>query len=890
MNFKKKVILYMAVLLHIHGYSQLAMTSCSSLSGSSYLSLDDVWDLTVFNTSVMDYSNATVNLKINNDNGLVYETNATPLIINAGSTQAVNRGSFKNIKIEFADKNFKQRYDSLQIIPSGNYIFCYTIYSEMDSMALGTYCKNIAIQNIYDKAKKKKDIINSVGNTQFAGFYAFGNDTLPRNPGNYFIWRGNPTVEAYNIPVRADFQFNILNRIIDPATTYFNYTFDGDRLRHNLKNKAEKTAKDNIKKHDQYKLVYEKSQKELNKTNDILSNPGVQKEIYLSKVRDSLKTILNRELQPLRDSLVKAKTMSGGLQQTTTDSLSKSISIYKDSINTDTLNSFKNILSVDSLIDMINIDSKLLSKIPGDIDSLKLLIDKFKDLGYLSVKKKAYDELLKKKQKLELLTEKADSLSKLSSNSIDELKDAPFVSGIYNMLSKVQTLSYGTHVNTTSEFTCYGMPLLGLNFQTTNSGLILQYTNAKQTENLILNTNKYFHRHYSIYGAGYGNKDKWSVKLLYMSADDKAGKISLPADSAEFYGPSTNRIISSVVKIKIARTITVDAEFAGSETVKNKMFYSVANVDIEPTGLYHPRNGESIQNIFSRNKVDFNRYVGYAFKINAIGNITQTRTKITAGFRRTGKNFNTYGNPMLFKNALTADLKITQPVYKNNIKLGIIFKYNNFYKDSTTESVKSLCQYGVDLSVNFPKYPSLRLLFLPTQQIVNSQPLILNTINLISVYNYKIKGKRNLLTANGMIQNTSKNAINNYYFKSVNTGVSNIVQFSEKVSATVKYSYTLIGFGQYLNNLHSTELSGTYTLLKAHWAFNGAVLYTKANDNRKLGGSIEVQHPINEIFSFNFRVERNSYSNYITNPLYPQQYNFPSYNEWLLYCSLNIKW
>lgn len=885
MKFKYTVILYIFMLLNIKLYSQLTLAARISTAGYSYVTLDDIWDLTLYNNIGLTYNNTFINFKLNNDTALIYEANAGSITINQSSTQTITKSSFKSIKVEYASKTFKQCYDSLQIIPSGHYILCYTVYSQTDSIAISTLCKSLSINNIIDKKPKNKNIISSTGNIQFTSFFAFG-DTLPKNPGNYFNWRGNPTVELYNIPIRADFQFNIINSEIDPVTSYFNYVFDGDRLRENLKNEALKRAKEVTKNLNQYKLVYEKAQKELINVNTILNNPGIQKDMLMLKVRDSIQNILYNKLKPLHDSISnkadKFINTQDSLKQYITDSILNRPKAGADN--------FQDKLQPDTLLAMVIKDSTLLKKAGTDADSIKQLIVAYKKFDYLALEQATYNELLKKRERLKWLMNKADSLKNLSPQNLNKPDISPVLNGAYNVLGQIQTLSFGTHVNTTSDFTCFGLPLLGLNFQTQNKGLILQYTNAKQTDNLVLNTNKYFYRHYDIYGAGYGNKDVWSIKLIYMSASDKAGKKQLPADSIEFYGPSVNRILSTIAKAKIFKQINFEAEIAGSETVKNKLYYSIAGNDVKPTSIYNPRTGESLQNIITRNNVDANRYVGYAAKVSISGTIPVIKTKIVAGFKRTGKDFNTYGNPMLFKNALTADLKLNQLIYRNNIKLGVIFKYNNFYKDSTSLTLKTLYQYGVDFMLNFPKYPTLRLLYIPTQQIINSQALILNTLNVLSTFSYQVKKYKNLITVNAMSQNTSKYAVDNYYFKSINAGIVNITQINNRLSATLRYSYNLIGFENYLTILHSTELSGTYNLLKHNWIFNAALLYNEANNNRKIGGTIEVQHPLNEIFSFSLKVQKNSYTNYINNPLYPQQYNFPSYNEWLLYGSINLKW
>lgn len=512
----------MFILLNIHGYSQLSLVSRNGLATSGYMGIDDIWDLTITNNTDILYLNTSIEIVLSNDNGPVYHAWGSTITVPGSATLDLSKSSLKSVKANFVNLDFNTKYDSLQVIPSGNYIICYTIYSEKDSLSLCNYCKNLNITNIFDKEKKKKSIIESTGFMQLSAYTAFGNDTLPRNPGNYYMWRGSPVVQVADIPVRADFQFNILNNQIDYNTTYFNYVFDGDKYRDNLKKSAEKELKNRIKKYDKYSAVYEKAKNELISINTTLNNPAIQKELQQIALRDSLKKLLEVKLAPLQDTLAALKANDTLQKQNNTDSLLQTYPMLKDT------------LSLDSLLSTINADTSLLHKLPN-ADTLRQLITTYKKLDFIKDKSKMYSDLLLKKEKLGILFSKADSLKKtIPNNGVSVAKP----SKIKQLLAGIQTLSWGTHVNTTSEFTCYGIPVTGLNFATGNTGVIMQYTNATQANNLLLNTNKYFKRQHTVYGLGWGNDEKWKFKLIYYSAEDKKAVRTLPTDSIDMFGPA----------------------------------------------------------------------------------------------------------------------------------------------------------------------------------------------------------------------------------------------------------------------------------------------------------------------------------------------------------------
>ncbi|UPT68652.1 MAG: hypothetical protein M0D57_08535 [Sphingobacteriales bacterium JAD_PAG50586_3] len=343
-----------------------------------------------------------------------------------------------------------------------------------------------------------------------------------------------------------------------------------------------------------------------------------------------------------------------------------------------------------------------------------------------------------------------------------------------------------------------------------------------------------------------------------------------------------NKVVSFSGKYSTKKDyLLAEFDIAGSQYTSSPGSQAIAIAGEDNNG-----SGGWVQNIFTQRSPNINTTVGYAGKIKLSSMLFKRNTIIAATYKRVNSSFRTFGNPFLVRDISGVDLNITQNIFKKRLKATAIVKYNVTGLKDSKNLTRYTLQGGFNIVANFPRYPMLRLSYIPNFQQLDTIQIQVNTFNFNTVYNFRTGKVKHTLTANWLMQDAQSQFVKgNFNVNSIT--VANTIQFKNNVSAGASYNHCIT----------NSDFTGSVEI-KTFEANGGAIFFkrlvTKAGLNynlavtqNKLGGFAEASINIGKNLAFKVRADRNVFTNYATdNTLIVK----PSFNEWLLRTTLNILW
>ncbi len=489
--------------------------------------------------------------------------------------------------------------------------------------------------------------------------------------------------------------------------------------------------------------------------------------------------------------------------------------------------------------------------------------------GYIEMFHKKQAELVKLADSIKGLQRKADSIrfaaqkhiaevkQKINkATNVNELKKIAAENGIQqekkekleNILAGIKTLGIGRSMLNYTELTAQNITVTGVNIEYNPS-----YYVAFAAGKIDYRFRDFFNRNvtrnnsqYLVLGRlGIGDKENKALILSVFQGRKSTSQFGL-SDSVMNHVTVMGYSLEAIIKRD--KNTSISAEFAKSTK---------------------PLTGTLQNNKQAGALFRFSDYSNMGINVKAQTVISETDTKLSGFYRRTGKNFQSF-SLFSYNTDQTAWLfRVDQPFYKNRVTLTGMVRQNDFTNPFTDKTFKTSTTFkSVLVNVRFPKYPSLsvgyypgtQLYFIDKDKIRENAYYILNG-SMVYSYFYKNTGMNTSLLYNRYFnQATDSGFILN---KGFNYYAAQTV-FLKKAQVKAGYAYSR----QALLSYYTLESSAEYAI-KSFLKIGAGVKSNKiTNGNRYWGQQVLLSANCKKLGGLTLQYER-SFLPTLNNTLVP---------------------
>lgn len=743
------------------------------------------------------------------------------------------------------------------------------------------------------KLKKKSEKFSTNGTGQVMAYASTRKQTGSGVDPYYLQTNFDPTIVIYGVPIGIHTFITTQPSGLGQDPNTFSINYDVRAMRSLLKSKLDEALKKdaNFKKLNDIKENADVGQYSKYKT--MFENPDVKKELADMAHLDTLDI--------LKDTLAYYKNMlkTGALTDSAITSKLKK-QIPDSSI---LLGKTADILKIDPAKIRMYRDSVM-----RIISITETLIDKYNNL---KAKKQGYEKILKNKDELEgklkqnglldstsnIINHNKDKVEDLINNLdnpnyyIDKLKEKHLLRPLDKFLLSVNKLNIGTSYPSISPFTLNGVRVNGVHAEFTPKNFF-----ASVTYGTIINAvNNYdplkaaYKRKLWSTSLGYGKLDGSHLLFTVLSAADDSNSV-VPRDSTfeTLKLPQSNYVMSAHFKIQLFDSrLSFFGELAGSQTTRDMMLNNPDSATYNTTNIIPQGPGNWFKNIVTQRTGSTNVVADNAFNGGLEISMFKGKTKLTSQLKCVGGYYQTFGVPYLVNDMVTIESKLTQRIWKSRIQISGTVKHNSDNLTGLKLSTTSNYQFGGDIKITIPKWPTMRASYTPLMQQNDSVRVNIDLLNANVTYQYKIGKIKNVATASYISQKSFSAQNTSLNYTSVNALLNHTTFLKNNMSLTAAANYI---------RFISTELPSTNTInISASAGFNlfknklsntlGATLIKNENELR-YGFFYYASLPLNEVASLNLRLENNQYNTYVVNP----QLTVPYFSEFTGQLTLLIKW
>lgn len=640
-----------------------------------------------------------------------------------------------------------------------------------------------------------------------------------------------PEVNAFGIPLGGQILFSTDNSAYRQNINMFNFHFDGNRLKENVKKILAEKMNNLIKENEVTDLYKSANLGELANIDNILKNPEVQKELNLLNNLDSL----TRRLK------------------------------YTYNVKTDE--------AVDSLKNALGINKELEAK----RKSYDRLFERKDELDSLNRIYKAKDSLCK------LVKYAEDKLNDVQT-LVKKAKNLTNISDLAKILLNVENLQIGTCFPNYSDLSMMNQPIRGVAIELIPSNIYISFAYGKLNKaiNGFDTMNNCYKRNSISFGLGYGRQNSSHFRIRYLSFSDNPQ--SLPSDdiSTVFLSPQANKVLNLSGRVDIIKKVfNIEAEISGAETIKNTELQISPEIYVDSVPYNAERNANNwLINILTQKNANFNTFVDYAYKIKSNINLFKGNTAISLTVRRVGPYFQSFGLPFLMKDLMTYEAKVKQNIYKRRIYLSVGANYNTNNLNHENYFTSKFLRLNIEAGIKFPKFPSLTIAYKPVFLRNDTMFYTVNTYNANILYSYKTNKIRHSTSINGFFQQCS-GSNDMLHYQALFLTLNHTTFLTNDIALNIGVSdLSMQRTDSTLNNLTSS-LSSTFTI--KHRVTNTAgINYVFSKADQKFGFFYDVSVSFAKILSFRLRLGTNTYdSDYF--------YGERNYNQFTLRSILTAK-
>lgn len=659
----------------------------------------------------------------------------------------------------------------------GDVELCFSFTSVLDNTELGQHCSNISLSQQKIKTNTLPLPIRFTGYAEVSGNYSNRQGSFQNLPANYTNVIINPQLEVFGIPIGARLNYSTASDKNFQNMNLFNIYFDAEKFRQNMDKKYLKNMGADYLLEKTELNDYNKKVDDLDRLNKILSNPFIKNELSRLDKLDSLNKLLQDSsvymeserlsyLQKQRDSLSPLEEKRDAYQSLLQKqkALSRVVNIYEKPLDVNTL---KDSLAV--LEEKLNIsrnpfpeqDNVRLNNIDSLLSNTELtksrreVLKQQRDRLYEN-KKKAKEYELLKEDYVNLrhtydYTSKLDSIRKQRGdagsiyNNKDSIKDAlrnpSKLKDKFGFLKSFKSINFGFFAPYTGELTLNGVPIRGggVEMQFKKFFWGTAYGKAQRISGLIEENNSPtpFERKLMSAWVGVGQQGKNFITLQIIDAKDLGEHIAITSDTNQLFYSNTgnNKVLSTQFQTSFFKGKTIlKGEAAGSHILENKP--SSELLSESPT---NQTTGNWISQIINQTSTPKSK-VGYGFNVSLNQLVNKNRTEIKLSSKKTSPTYVSFGNPFMLTDIFMNEAKVTQKLWQGRISLSGFYRLltdnlNNI-KSFTTRNEN----FGGDLSVRVPNWPTLRVLYMPMVQQTPGNYFNTNLFTATSTYGLRKGG------------------------------------------------------------------------------------------------------------------------------------------------------
>jgi len=836
-------------LLHLTyaGYAQVVITPQYN-SGNNF-SLNQLWDFSL-NCNAVASGTVLLTIIVSNESGEAIVRAETPRFELAPALNSLSQDIIKNASYDYTRTDaVAQQIKKEGFFPKGLYYICINI-STAAGIEIGSNCTQVNVTaNVLPENPtlqknnngRKQLPVQFHGYSELTGVYSNVQTPGSANPPAYAQWYFNPTLSLYDFPVSGQLLLSTRQQEGQQNINTFNISFDANQFKNFLRQRVMQFLTEKAKADELNLAAGGSFISQYNNVQKMLSSPGTLDELSRLKELDSLKALYAIAENQLNDS-VSLQHYYGYYSSQPDSSLQK--------------------------YEMINQET---------VDSLR---SKIKALEWLELKRPYYEKLQQKKDEIRSQISRLGLDSLLSGATgqvqntdykrladpgflLDKLKENHLFRKGERFMYAVRSMYMGTSYPSYSDLTLQGMPVNGVSLEIEPWGTYAAFVYGTIQDAVYTQEQNYAAYKRTVTGGsfGYGRKEKSYIHFTILQFADDPESIS-PRDSIFLYinTPKLNQVVGMDFKISLLKNrFKIYGELSGSQLVRDVTLSDSLSYNI---GMPPPGHASDwMGNIFTQRSVNNNTVVDYAFRAGAEATFWKGRSKISAGIKRTGPYYTTLGNPFLMKDIFGVEFRYSQALWKNRLTVAGYLRRNSDNLSNTKLFTSQLYNWGFDISLNIPKWPSLKVNLTPYIHSSDSTFININVLTVNSNYSLRIK-KIQMMNTLAYIRQDAQGTDSLMSYSTDYVVLNQMLVLSRAVSVNIGQNYIRTRNRQQ-GELHTyaLNLGGSYLAFRRWNNVLGGSAYINRNEAR-FGAYYQSGITFAQMFTFNFRAEYNTYSNY----------------------------
>jgi hypothetical protein len=493
------------------------------------------------------------------------------------------------------------------------------------------------------------------------------------------------------------------------------------------------------------------------------------------------------------------------------------------------------ITAVSSLLDIKDQEARL-------TDSIKNKLTDFskKDSSYIEKFNQKKQEIQKIREKIKLAETNARQLRKNVQDSINHLKNE--INGLNNpealyafmdkkhiskdsltkmqrILLSVNQVGIGRSWLDYSELTVKNVSLSGINVELNPGNFYVAAAagkvNYRFRDFIYKNSNSSPDQPLYLVRAGAGKKEGNNIIATLYS-----GKKSV----LNYTPGNSNSALQKVIGISLEARLMLDAN--------NYLVAEVAKSSFTANSGIRPSSSQLFNKVF-----DLKTHTNEAYSIKLFSQHPATNTKLTAYYKKTGENFQSFNLYPININQDAWMVRVNQSLWKKRIILDAAIRKNDFVSPVAVASFSSQTIFkSFQATVRIPKYPFVSLGYYPSSQLTlgNGNTLTesqYNTFNALVSHNYRFH-------STAMNSNAS---FTKFYNSSSDTGfiyynASNISFTQSIFLSAFSLQSSVAAADQKELHLFTVEQQVTYQLSN-NFSLTGGLKWNRLNHTKDLFGS-----------------------------------------------------
>lgn len=625
------------------------------------------------------------------------------------------------------------------VLPANNLLFGTTEFIQTDSGLIINYyskngCKNYLVKNkfigdsvevpleriaVMYKEPAKPKFITMHGNVLYSFFYRSQIDTpfAENNVMQHLVQTNLNILIKEKYPLRV----TISNRNSNSAyfknatdvNVQFNRSFMLDNIKNNLKERAAGFIKTEVL--DVAEKLYNHKLTEAAQLKAWISSPARAQELVEEKermLRDNTVTNLNIPDAGKLPGLDEFKSFSAINKNAETKFLQNKISnAAKEKAE---VRAKEYIPSDSSALKKYNSKKEELVKLEKDIKQSAVKLNQ--------LKKNIQDSVNKVKREISSLKSGPGLYAFMKKKGIskNELTDGQ------KLLLSINQMGIGRTWVDYSELTVKNISLGGVNIEMNPTPYYFAFAvgkvNYRFRDFILKGHNTLPDQSLWLVRAGIGQKEK--NNLIFTFYNGKKSVLN--------YTPSNNAAA-------VQRILGVSAEARLALNENNYIIAEIAKSSFQSAGQ-QPSSSELLGKAFNL-KIHNNE----AYSIKLFSQYPQTDTKITAYYKKTGENFQSFNLYPVNVNQDAYMLRVNQYLWKKKIAIDAAIRKNDFVSPIAAPSFSSKTIFkSIQVSARIKKYPFVSVGYYPSSQLSLSNNNLLianqyNTLNAVMSYNYQLK-------------------------------------------------------------------------------------------------------------------------------------------------------